>query len=42
MIQKAFLFFLVIFIFFGVLLFVSILGRVAGEVKTFIINKETI
>lgn len=42
MIQKAFLFLLVIAVFFGVLLFVNILGRVAGEFKTFIINRENI
>ena len=42
MIQKAFLFLLVIAVFVGLIFFVSVFGRVAGELKTFVINREAI
>jgi len=42
MIQKTFLFVVVIAIFFGVFFFVSVLGRVAAEFRIFIMNRATI
>lgn len=42
MIQKAFLFLVVIALFFGVFLFISILGKVAADFKIFILNRGNI